>query len=143
MAPADLTCCIRVEKTEGNDCDNGQPQEVVTLPLRDCPDIGIEIRTRWATEVMKHFKQIRKPRTCIRPWDFVERLAQRLDGLPLALATAGTYLNQSADSFDEYFELYDHRLYSTWNLSFKQVQDQDPAAAELLKLMAYLDNQDL
>ena len=28
-------------------------------------------------------------------------------------------------------------------MSFKQVQDQDPAAAELLKLMAYLDNQDL
>ena len=28
-------------------------------------------------------------------------------------------------------------------MSFQQVQDQDPAAAELLKLMAYLDNQDL
>lgn len=79
----------------------------------------------------------------------------------MALATAGTYLSQSADSFDEYLELYDHSwndlsqyssglidyegrtLYSTWNVSFKQVQDQDPAAAELLKLMAYLDNQDL
>jgi hypothetical protein len=79
----------------------------------------------------------------------------------LALATAGAYLSQSADSFDEYFELYDYSwndlsqyssgpvdyeqrtLYSTWNVSFQQVQDQDPAAAELLKLMAYLDNQDL
>ena len=79
----------------------------------------------------------------------------------MALATAGAYLSQSADSFDEYFELYDYSwndlsqyssgpvdyeqrtLYSTWNVSFQQVQDQDPAAAELLKLMAYLDNQDL
>ena len=34
-------------------------------------------------------------------------------------------------------------LYSTWNVSFQQVQDQDPAATELLKLIAYLDNQDL
>ena len=83
MAPADLTCRIRVEKTEGNDCDNGLPQEVVTLPLRDCPDIGIEIRTRWATEVMKHFEQIRKPRTCIRPWDFVARLDGSIESLTM------------------------------------------------------------
>ena len=89
------------------------------------------------------------------------RLAQRLDGLPLALATAGAYLSQSADSFDDYLQLYNNSwndlsqyssgpvdyeertLYSTWNVSFEQIQDQDPAAAELLRLMAYLDNQDL
>lgn len=89
------------------------------------------------------------------------RLAQRLDGLPLALATAGAYLSQSADSFDDYLQLYidswndlsqyssrlvdyeERTLYSTWNLSFERVRDQDPTAADLLKLMAYLDNQDL
>jgi hypothetical protein len=89
------------------------------------------------------------------------RLARRLDGLPLALATAGAYLSQSADSFNDYLQLNNHSwndlsryssgpvdyeertLYSTWNVSFKQVREQDPAAAELLKLMAYLDNQDL
>lgn len=39
---------------------------------------------------------------------------------------------------------YEERtLYSTWNVSFQQVRDQDHVAAELLKLMAYLDNQDL
>jgi tetratricopeptide (TPR) repeat protein len=39
---------------------------------------------------------------------------------------------------------YEERtLYSTWNVSFQQVRDQDPAAAELLRLIAYLDNQDL
>jgi len=90
-----------------------------------------------------------------------KRLAQRLDGLPLALATAGAYLSQSADSFDDYLGLYNNSwgdlslysrgpvdyeertLYSTWNVSFRQVRDQDPAAAEFLKLIAYLDNQDL
>lgn len=89
------------------------------------------------------------------------RLAQRLDGLPLALATAGVYLSQSAGSFNNYLELYNNSwndlsqhstkpvdykertLYSTWNVSFKQIQDQDPSAAELLKMMAYLNNQDL
>ncbi|KAL8721410.1 MAG: hypothetical protein Q9181_007708, partial [Wetmoreana brouardii] len=96
-----------------------------------------------------------------RTVDGATKLALRLDGLPLALATAGAYLNQSADSFDDYLELYNNSwndlsqysrgpvdyeertLYSTWNVSFQQVRDQDPAAAELLTLMAYLDNQDL
>ena len=70
-------------------------------------------------------------------------------------------MSQSADSFDDYLELYNNdwgdlnqhdrgpvdyegrTLYSTWNVSFQQVRQQDPAAAELLQLMAYLDNQDL
>jgi hypothetical protein len=88
-------------------------------------------------------------------------LAQRLDGLPLALATAGTYLRQRPDSFSDYLQLYldkwndlvqysrgllDYQgqtLYSTWNLCLTQIQIQDPAAVKLLRLMAYLDNQDL
>src|SRR5271154_5133529 len=88
-------------------------------------------------------------------------LARRLDGLPLALATAGMYLNQTAGSFSDYLRLYndswndlelysdgpldyeDRTLYSTWNLSLQQVRSQDPEAAELLRLMAFLDNQDL
>ncbi len=83
MAPADVTCRIRVEKAEGNDGDNGQSQEVATFPLRDCPDIGIEIRTRWATEVMKHFEQTRKPHTGIRPWDFVAKLDGSIESLTM------------------------------------------------------------
>jgi hypothetical protein len=38
-------------------------------------------------------------------------LAECLDGLPLALATAGTYLSQSADRFDEYLQQYNNN----WN----------------------------
>jgi tetratricopeptide (TPR) repeat protein len=89
------------------------------------------------------------------------KLATRLDGLPLALATAGTYLSQTSDSFDEYLRLYedswddleqnseelleyeDRQLYTTWNLSLKQVHAQDAEAAALLRLLAYLDNQDI
>src|SRR5271156_3958817 len=89
------------------------------------------------------------------------KLVERLDGLPLALATAGTYVNQTACSFGGYLDLYngswndltqysdglldyeDRTLYSTWNLSLQQVRSQDPEATELLRLMAYLDNQDV
>jgi hypothetical protein len=89
------------------------------------------------------------------------KLVERLDGLPLALATAGTYLSQTTCSFGGYLDLYngswndlgqysdglldyeDRTLYSTWNLSLQQVRNQDPEATELLRLMAYLDNQDV
>jgi tetratricopeptide (TPR) repeat protein len=88
-------------------------------------------------------------------------LARRLDGLPLALATAGTYLRRTADSFSDYLQLYHNSwdnlgqystglldydgrtLFSTWNISYQQIKDRDPSAAELLRLMAYLGNQDL
>jgi len=89
------------------------------------------------------------------------KLARRLDGLPFALATAGAYLHQTTSSFGDYLEIYNESwhdldrysherlnfeervLYSTWNLSFAQIQAHDAAAAELLRLMAYFDNQDL
>ncbi|KAI4261199.1 MAG: hypothetical protein L6R42_003599 [Xanthoria sp. 1 TBL-2021] len=88
-------------------------------------------------------------------------LAKVLDGLPLALATAGSYLDQVATSFAHYLHLYntswaklqqtspelssyeDRRLYSTWQLSFDHIRQQNELSAQLLQLWAYFDNQDL
>jgi tetratricopeptide (TPR) repeat protein len=87
-------------------------------------------------------------------------LARRLDGLPLALATAGAYLDQVAMTCAEYFQLYDESwlrlhedtpqlpsydqtLYSTWNLSYKHIKQQEPTAATLLQQWAYFSNGDL
>ena len=85
-------------------------------------------------------------------------LIRELDGLPLALATAGAYLKHSNMSFSKYIRLYkgswlklqktspelgsyeDRTLYSTWQLSFDQVQQRNKDAAELLRLWAYFDN---
>jgi tetratricopeptide (TPR) repeat protein len=71
------------------------------------------------------------------------------------------YLSQTGSSFGDYLQMYeeswddlaqnshelleyrDRTLYSTWNLSLKQVQAQDPEAAQLLRLMAYFSNVDL
>ncbi|KAH9211165.1 kinesin light chain [Leptodontidium sp. 2 PMI_412] len=82
--------------------------------------------------------------------DAVE-LAKELDGLPLALATAGAYLDQVAISLSDYRRLYkeswvqlqefspelslyeDRTLYSTWQISFDH----------LLCFWAYFDSQDL
>ena len=89
------------------------------------------------------------------------RLAKELDGLPLALATAGAYLDQAAISFSDYLRLYkaswtklqktspelssyeDRTLYSTWQLSFDHVKQRNELSAKLLRLWAYFDNQDI
>jgi hypothetical protein len=89
------------------------------------------------------------------------RLAKELDGLPLALATAGAYLDQTAISFSDYLRLYrvswtrllktspelnsyeDRTLYSTWQLSFDHVKQRNELSAKLLRLWAYFDNEDI
>ena len=81
MAPAELTCRIRVKKVEGNDDDNGQQQEVTIRPLSDYPTTGTEIRTLWANEVIKHFGSTEEPHTSIRPLDFVAGLDGSLESI--------------------------------------------------------------
>src|SRR3954470_7225930 len=89
------------------------------------------------------------------------KLAQLLDGLPLALATAGAYLDQVSITCSEYLHLsegswanlqqtspeissYEEKsLYSTWNISFNHVEKSNILSANLLRLWAYLDNRDI
>ncbi|KAK4118976.1 hypothetical protein N657DRAFT_650651 [Parathielavia appendiculata] len=89
------------------------------------------------------------------------QLARKLDGLPLALSTAGAYLDNVATSFAEYLEMYrkswlrlqkttpgllsyeDRALYSTWDISYAQVEQQNMTSARLLQLWAYFGNEDL
>jgi len=88
-------------------------------------------------------------------------LAKELDGLPLALSTAGAYLNNVATTFGDYLKMYrdswlrlhqttpelvsyqDRALYSTWGVSYTQVSQQNADSAMLLRLWAYFDNEDL
>ncbi|MCJ1430387.1 hypothetical protein MMC29_008305 [Sticta canariensis] len=89
------------------------------------------------------------------------KLVQKLDGLPLALATAGAYLSQVSTSLADYLRYYDsswlrlqetspelpsyedRALYSTWDISYQHICSQNESAGKLLKLWAYFDNQDL
>ena len=89
------------------------------------------------------------------------RLVEKLDGLPLALATAGAYLNQVAMSFLDYLHHYedswaklqktspelssyeDRTLYSTWQISIDHVERRNVLSARLLRFWAYFSNQDL
>ncbi|KAF2738199.1 HET-domain-containing protein, partial [Polyplosphaeria fusca] len=90
-----------------------------------------------------------------------EALVSELDGLPLALSTAGAYLEHVTISFAEYLRLHeaswlklqrtsptlssyeDRSLYTTWQVTFDRIQGQNTASARLLKLWAYFDKQDV
>jgi hypothetical protein len=67
-------------------------------------------------------------------------LVKELDGLPLALSTAGVYLEHVTTSFSDYLRLYktswlklqmtsplldsyeDRTLYTTWQITFDRIQ---------------------
>lgn len=79
-----------------------------------------------------------------------------LDSFPLALDQAGAYIEETGCGFADYLSLYQQKrqallarrgkqasLYpdsvaTTWSLSFQRVEQANPAAAELLRLCAFL-----
>ncbi|KAJ6118771.1 hypothetical protein N7471_013391 [Penicillium samsonianum] len=106
--------------------------------------------------------QTRSKRENIQSDPNAKRLAERLAGLPLALATAGTYLQRKKGfTFERYLQEYEKRwnidprrptrlneyeertLYTTWDISYSRLKNEDPEAAKILKLLAYFDNQSL
>ncbi len=83
-------------------------------------------------------------------------LVVALAQFPLALDQAGAYIEETGCSLPDYLQLYQtHRhallarrgrqatgypasVATTWSLSFEQVEQTNPAAAELLRLCAFL-----
>ena len=83
-------------------------------------------------------------------------ISQELGGLPLALDQAGAYIEETQCSLADYLQLYrsqraallkarggvvpDHPepVATTWSLSFQQVQQRSAAAADLLRVCAFL-----
>ncbi|KAI9659662.1 MAG: hypothetical protein M1829_006570 [Trizodia sp. TS-e1964] len=90
------------------------------------------------------------------------RLFSLLDGLPLAIAQAGAYLQQSGVSLGTYLTFYkqqwkelmqtrdqvdtplqDGSIWTTWTISFNVIREQDKATSNLLLLWSFLDSKDL
>lgn len=94
-----------------------------------------------------------------------ESLFRLLDGLPLAIAQASAYLQQSEIGVAKYIQLYkqqwkslmesqdragellrdypDRSVWTTWTISYYVIRKKSEAAANLLLLWACLDNKDL
>jgi tetratricopeptide (TPR) repeat protein len=87
-------------------------------------------------------------------------LAAELSDLPLALEQAGAYIEETGEALARYAELFGARrrelqleerppagypdtVATTWLLSFQQAEQQAPAAADLLRLCAFLAPDDI
>lgn len=88
--------------------------------------------------------------------ELAAQISHELGGLPLALDQAGAYLEETGTNLTHYWLIYQqHRadllqqrrglvadypspVATTWSLSFQRVEEQNPAAADLLRLCAYL-----
>ncbi len=84
-----------------------------------------------------------------------ERIVKMMGGLPLALDQAAAYIEETGCSLVSYLEQYQQQtkflqrrgrtskahplpVASTWSLSFAQVEQKNPAAADLLRVCAFL-----
>lgn len=90
-------------------------------------------------------------------------ITKRLNGLPLALTQAGSYLRYTNMAASDYVKYYDstwkdlmkkqdrfplqeyayRSVLTTWTISYEQVQSQSEEAASLLRLWGFLDCGDL
>lgn len=95
-------------------------------------------------------------RTYPREYEAAEQLVREMTGLPLALDQAGAYIEETRCSFQMYCTLYQQQasvflayqgdsnsfhpssVSSTFSLAFQRIQQAHPAAADLLRLMAFL-----
>ena len=86
-----------------------------------------------------------------------------LQGLPLAIDQAGSYIRETSIDALKYMRLYEETwgelmiqqhqfafqettvpsILTTWTVSFNEIQKKSPDAANLLILWAFLDNQDI
>ncbi|MCJ1466426.1 hypothetical protein MMC07_005045 [Pseudocyphellaria aurata] len=84
------------------------------------------------------------------------KLVRLLQGLPLAINQAGSYMRETSTNVADYMVLYDRAwrklmksrnsadrsVLTTWTLSFEHLRAQSEEAANLLLLWAFLDSQD-
>jgi tetratricopeptide (TPR) repeat protein len=94
----------------------------------------------------------------------VERLLGILDGLPLAIAQAGAYLQESGVGVRTYTKFYEQQwkdlmssegtdlpiqdypernIWTTWVISYNAIREKNESAANMLLLWSFLDNKDL
>ena len=85
------------------------------------------------------------------------KIIAELDGLPLALDQAGAYIEETRCGLSQYHDLYATRrkelllrrgrfpinhpdsVATTWSLSFQKIEQENPSAADLLRLLTFLD----
>lgn len=101
-----LTCRFRVNKAEyhdDEDADNVQPDGSATLfDLKDCPEVGIDVREKWVLEVVKCFGTSSSNPNSIRPWDFLGNLDGSVRLLPVSAPAASSSSSEESNGVYHY-----------------------------------------
>ena len=123
--------------------------EVEKLTLQE----GTLLLLRW-TKLLDKDTPLEQARTEDRAT--AEHIVREMDGLPLAIVQAGAYIEETGCSLTDYLSFYvTHRkdllarrgrlfldypetVATTWSLSFQQIERESPAAANVLRLCAFL-----
>jgi hypothetical protein len=92
-----------------------------------------------------------------------QKIVRRLGQLPLAIHQAGAYLRKLRKPLKDYLPLFEQNMkyilskkpldatwayrgdtvFTTWEISFKAIQDVCPTSAELLLICSFLSNEDI
>lgn len=146
--------------------------------IPECPHVSVLVTTRNKQTGLRLTKQ-RRP-IAVGKMDDVEsqqllstklddstsedrqRLATRLESLPLALAQAAAFIQENCMTIGEYIKLLDespaevldtefeppgrdreipHAVMQTWKISFEEIKRQNPLAGHLLSFMGLVDRQ--
>ena len=117
--------------------------EVDVLPLSDAIQLLLR-RAGWQNDATREEREE------------ASAIAQELGLFPLALDQSGAYLEETGCSLADYLELYQERQHSllarrgkqvtgypdsvatTWSLAFERIEECSPAAAELLRVCAFV-----
>lgn len=96
-------------------------------------------------------------------YDEARQIVQKLGYLPLAIDQAGAYLNRLSKPLHTFLPLFESNfktalgkkppkavwqygektVITTWEISFRAIQDQDPQAALLLLLCSFISHEDI
>ena len=84
---------------------------------------------------------------------------KRLDGLPLAIASAASFLERTSCTAKEYLDEYERNwleedsdnlfeygnrtLFTAWNLSFEKLRSQSSESAEILRVLAFFGSENI
>jgi tetratricopeptide (TPR) repeat protein/DNA-binding XRE family transcriptional regulator len=117
------------------------------------PQEGVLLLLRW-TKLLDMESSLDQAQAVDRA--AAELIVREMGGLPLAIVQAGAYVEETGCSLADYLRLYaTHRadllarhsrflldypdtVATTWSLSFQQIEQQSPAAADLLRLCSFL-----
>ncbi|KAK4895529.1 hypothetical protein LTR27_006311 [Elasticomyces elasticus] len=145
----------------------GNGRILITTRRRECARLGIPMEL----DVLDHSESTDLlKRSCQRRGSFseqeryhAEEIGLTLGHLPLALDQAGAYMFTTQTPFEEYLQLlddsrikatlshkppssvwqYSKSVFTTWELSFKTIEESNPQSAELLLLCSFFSNTEI